>query len=163
MAKNYLQLYSKSILISDSFRSNRNYIITARKRSLRRLCFYRCLSVHRGGGVRVTWHARPPRQPRRPPPSSHAGPPPGSHARPNPPRQPRTPPPSRQPRTPPLATHAPPTGTHAPPLAAMHAPPPGSHARPPPAATHAPPPDTGNLHFHCRNTFFTSFFHIYID
>ena len=25
--------------------------ITARKRSLRRLCFYRCLSVHRGGGV----------------------------------------------------------------------------------------------------------------
>ena len=25
-------------------------IITARKRSLRRLCFYRCLSVHMGGG-----------------------------------------------------------------------------------------------------------------
>ena len=25
--------------------------ITARKRSLRRLCFYRCLSVHGGGGV----------------------------------------------------------------------------------------------------------------
>ena len=25
-------------------------IITARKRSLRRLCFYRCLSVHRGWG-----------------------------------------------------------------------------------------------------------------
>ena len=24
-------------------------LITARKRSLRRLCFYRCLSVHRGG------------------------------------------------------------------------------------------------------------------
>ena len=28
------------------------YIFTARKRSLRRLCFYRCLSVHTGGGVR---------------------------------------------------------------------------------------------------------------
>ena len=26
-------------------------LVTARKRSLRRLCFYRCLSVHRGGGV----------------------------------------------------------------------------------------------------------------
>ena len=25
--------------------------ITARKRSLRRLCFYTCLSVHRGGGA----------------------------------------------------------------------------------------------------------------
>ena len=25
------------------------YFITARKRSLRRLCFYRCVSVHRGG------------------------------------------------------------------------------------------------------------------
>ena len=29
-----------------------NDIITARKRSLRRLCFYRCLSVHTGGGMR---------------------------------------------------------------------------------------------------------------
>ena len=27
-------------------------IFTARKRSLRRLCFYRCVSVHRGGGMR---------------------------------------------------------------------------------------------------------------
>ena len=26
------------------------HIFTARKRSLRRLCFYRCLSVHMGGG-----------------------------------------------------------------------------------------------------------------
>ena len=26
-------------------------LFTARKRSLRRLCFYRCLSVHTGGGV----------------------------------------------------------------------------------------------------------------
>ena len=32
-------------------------IFTARKRSLRRLCFYRCLSVHRGG-VYVTWLGR---------------------------------------------------------------------------------------------------------
>ena len=29
----------------------RQPIITARKRSLRRLCFHRCLSVHRGGGT----------------------------------------------------------------------------------------------------------------
>ena len=28
-------------------------VFTARKRSLRRLCFYRCLSVHRGGGGRA--------------------------------------------------------------------------------------------------------------
>ena len=28
-------------------------IFTARKRSLRRLCFYRCLSVHGGGGVSI--------------------------------------------------------------------------------------------------------------
>ena len=28
-----------------------NYLITARKRSLRRLCFHSCLSVHRRGGV----------------------------------------------------------------------------------------------------------------
>ena len=27
-------------------------LVTARKRSLRWLCFYRCLSVHRGGGMR---------------------------------------------------------------------------------------------------------------
>ena len=30
---------------------HRNDIFTARKRSLRRLCFYRCLSVHTGGGA----------------------------------------------------------------------------------------------------------------
>ena len=36
-------------------------IITARKRSLRRLCFYRCVSIHRGGvcvwlgGVHGCW------------------------------------------------------------------------------------------------------------
>ena len=29
------------------------FIFTARKRSLRRLCFYRCVSVHRGGGVGI--------------------------------------------------------------------------------------------------------------
>ena len=28
-----------------------HFIITARKHSLRRLCFYMCLSVHRGGGI----------------------------------------------------------------------------------------------------------------
>ena len=38
-----------------------NDVITARKRSLRRLCFYRCVSVHRGGSASV--HAgRPPCQ-----------------------------------------------------------------------------------------------------
>ena len=35
---------NKSTLWSLAF-----FIVTARKRSLRRLCFYRCLSVHRGG------------------------------------------------------------------------------------------------------------------
>ena len=30
--------------------SSKKMLITARKRSLRRLCFYRCLSVHTGGG-----------------------------------------------------------------------------------------------------------------
>ena len=30
-----------------------DFIITARKRSLRRLCFYRCLSVHMGGACVV--------------------------------------------------------------------------------------------------------------
>ena len=30
------------------YRDTRGFI-TARKRSLRRLCFYRCLSVHKGG------------------------------------------------------------------------------------------------------------------
>ena len=36
------------------------HLITARKRSLRRLCFHRCLSVHRGG-VSAPLHARIPR------------------------------------------------------------------------------------------------------
>ena len=30
---------------------NHYTVVTARKRSLRRLCFYTCLSVHRGGGI----------------------------------------------------------------------------------------------------------------
>ena len=40
----------------------RNAIFTARKRSLRRLCFHRCLSVH--GGVSASLYAgiHPPRQ-----------------------------------------------------------------------------------------------------
>ena len=128
-----------------------NSFITARKRSLRRLCFYRCLSVHRGG-VRVTWpttHAPP--QPRTPP-GNHARPPATTHA----PRQPCTPPhwqpcTPRQPRMPP--------GNHARPLATMHAPP-GNHARPPsnhacpPATTHTPPSQSR----YRKSTFFTSFF-----
>ena len=88
-----------------------------------------------GGGVHVTWHA--PRHPCMPPQQPSM--PPGIHAHP------------------PASTHAPPAATHAPP---------GSHT--PPRQPHAPrqpcmPPHTGNLHFHCRNTFFTSFFNIYID
>ena len=38
-------------------------IVTARKRSWRRLCFYRCLSVHRGavrGGRACVAHTPPP-------------------------------------------------------------------------------------------------------
>ena len=33
-------------------------IVTARKRSLRRLCFYRCVSVHTGGGWYPSMHCR---------------------------------------------------------------------------------------------------------
>ena len=38
-----------SVLLLYWKRLKQSWIITARKRSLRRLCFYRCLSVHRGG------------------------------------------------------------------------------------------------------------------
>ena len=39
----------------------RNCIITAHKRSLRRLCFHRCLSVHRGVcGRNTSWAVTPP-------------------------------------------------------------------------------------------------------
>ena len=158
-------------------------LVTARKRSLRRLCFYTCLSFCPRGGACVSHGTprqpcTPPRQPRMPPRQPRM-----------PPRQPHTPPPLAAMHAPPAATHAPPATMHAPPGShtcppgnhacppGSHACPPGSHARPPKqpcmpplAATHAPPPaamhappDTGNLHFHCRNTFFTSFFHIYID
>ena len=44
----YVQIYIKVWLVHN-IGSSSNVIITARKRSLRRLCFYRCLSVHRGG------------------------------------------------------------------------------------------------------------------
>ena len=40
------------------------FIITARKRSLRRLCFYTCVSVHRWGS---TWAGTPPPRPGTPP------------------------------------------------------------------------------------------------
>ena len=30
-------------------------LVTARKRSLRRFCFHRCLSVHGGGGEYLSW------------------------------------------------------------------------------------------------------------
>ena len=36
-------------------------LVTARKRSLRRLCFYRCLSVHRGDGEPPLDGGTPPR------------------------------------------------------------------------------------------------------
>ena len=38
--------------VEDQFIDTRG-IFTARKRSLRRLCFHRCLSVHRGGGLGI--------------------------------------------------------------------------------------------------------------
>ena len=41
-------------MVSGAFNEDKlAWIITARKRSLRRLCFYRCLSVHTGGGACV--------------------------------------------------------------------------------------------------------------
>ena len=42
-----------TVIMQDQGGSSINYIITARKRCLRRLCFYRCLSVHRGEGACV--------------------------------------------------------------------------------------------------------------
>ena len=52
-------------------------LITARKRSLRRLCFYRCLSVHSGGGLPQVHAGRPPHQgdppAKIPPPGPHPG------------------------------------------------------------------------------------------
>ena len=48
-------------------------IITVRKRSLRRLCFHRCLSVHRRGS---TWEGTHPPQAGTPTPLSLAGTPP---------------------------------------------------------------------------------------
>ena len=52
-------------------------IFTARKRSLRRLCFYRCLSVHRGEGGWVSQDAlqAPPPQDGEPPPGWRTTPP----------------------------------------------------------------------------------------
>ena len=40
---------------SDSVLIENNGVVTARKRSLRRLCFYRCLSVHRGDMCGTWW------------------------------------------------------------------------------------------------------------
>ena len=66
-------------------------IFTARKRSLRRLCFYRCLSVHRGGLTQCMLGDSPGRPPaketpqqgdtpaRERPPSRERPPPPGPH------------------------------------------------------------------------------------
>ena len=89
---------------------NHIWIVTARKRSLRRLCFYRCLSVHGGGAWRPPLAGRPPgketplaRRPpwqgdplaRKPP----AGRPPGKETPlPGRPPLPRRPPPGPHPR-----------------------------------------------------------------
>ena len=73
-------------------------LVTARKRSLRRLCFHRCLSVHRAGGVCpiACWDAPSPR------PEAH---PSGRHSLG---RHPCPPPPQRTPRAdPPLDRHPP--------------------------------------------------------
>ena len=47
-------------------------IFIARKRSLRRLCFYKCLSVHSGGGGSTSVHAGIPPHEQTPPPGSRA-------------------------------------------------------------------------------------------
>ena len=113
-------------------------LITAHKRSLRRLCFHRCLSVHRGEGH--VWHAHPL--------DTHA---PGTHA------------PLPQACTP-LGTHPPrhaPPGMHALP---WHARPLGMHAPPPrqacPPGIHAPwagklsPPPNGGYYEMCSMILF---------
>ena len=46
-------------------------LFTARKRSLRRLCFYTCVSVHGGGGS--TWAGTPPRTRYTPRPATPPG------------------------------------------------------------------------------------------
>ena len=49
-------------------RLHAHHIITTHKQSLQRLCFHRCLSVHRGvcipacNGVETSWACTPPRQ-----------------------------------------------------------------------------------------------------
>ena len=45
---NGLWIYRVKLWMYNALFCTRN-VITARKRSLRRLCFYRCVSVHRGG------------------------------------------------------------------------------------------------------------------
>ena len=66
-------------------------VFTARKRSLRRLCFHRCLSVCPRGGVSAPLHDgihTPSRHPLGTPPPGHTHPPahtpPGTHSLPNP-------------------------------------------------------------------------------
>ena len=157
-------------------------IITARKRSLRRLCFYRCLSVHRGGAC-VSHGTTPPATMHAPlaathTPGSHACPPAATHA----PQQPCIPsshtPPSSHPR-PPAATHALLAATHAPwqwhtPPSSHACPPwqpctppqqprmpPGNHACPP--GNHACPPRYRKSTFSLQKHIFTSFLNIYID
>ena len=47
------RVYGHSVKIGVIDLQRHGFFITARKRSLRRLCFYRCLSVHRGGACMV--------------------------------------------------------------------------------------------------------------
>ena len=76
-------------------------IVTARKRSLRRLCFHRCLSVH-GGCVSAPLHAGiNPQDQRQTPPPGQTPNPPGRPPWADPPGQ--TPPPLQ---TPPCSVHA---------------------------------------------------------
>ena len=48
-----MKFFCSAFVISSS-----SFVITARKRSLRRLCFYRCLSVHGGVHDRCPTHVR---------------------------------------------------------------------------------------------------------
>ena len=106
-----LLIYKASLLIPKTS-TNVSYMqfFTARKRSLRRLCFYTCLSVHRGGGypsMPCRWYpSMPCRSPRGSPgphpggslgvwpeggrsPGPHPGGSPGSHPKGSPGSHPR--------------------------------------------------------------------------
>ena len=71
---------SRIILLISASLDVQWHLITTRKRSLRRLCFYTCLSVHSGG--KSTWAGTPWDQVHPPEPGTHTSPPgPGTPSR----------------------------------------------------------------------------------